>query len=367
MSRQIVLVGAGHAHLDVIRRAGTFRNAGLELSVVDPGDFWYSGLATGVLSGALPGDEDRVDVQRLCARHGVQHIAARAVGLAHRERRLWLACGRTLTFDALSFNVGSAVDTGTFEIAGAEARIWPVKPVRMLVDLHRALRHDIARGKAGVVAVVGGGASGCEVAANIATLTAGSRLRVLLVARSARLWPDAPQAAARRLTRVLAQRGVDIVLESNVTGIAGRGIQTADGRRFGADHVVLATGLSAPGVVRATGLPASVRGLAIGPELCSPEDPRVFAAGDCADFLLRALPCQGVHSVRQGPVLANNLIAALGTRVARRYKPRRHHLLILDMGDGTAIARRGRFWWHGRKSLVWKRRLDRGFMARFRY
>lgn len=362
----MVLVGAGHAHLQVIANAERLRAAGVDLSVVDPGDFRYSGLATGVLSGAVARDDNRVELAGLCLRHGVNHVAERAVGLAHRKRCLWLASGQTLTYDALSFNVGSLVDQRPFDTVGAEASIWPVKPLRVLADLYKALCADMARDRHGVVAVIGGGPSGCEVAANVAALVAGSRLRVMLVTRADRLWRDAPRGAARRLARELALRGVDIVLNTTITGSTGRCIYTSDGRRFAADHVVLATGPCAPAVVHATSLPASAGGLEVASTLHSPADSRVFAVGDCADFRPRTLPCHGVHAVRQAPVLMHNLIAAVGHRRCLHYRPGRNRLLILDLGDGTGLARRGRLWWHGRLSLRWKRRLDFGFMARLR-
>lgn len=364
--RKVLLVGAGHAHLGVIAQAERFRAAAIELTVVEPGSFWYSGMATGMLSGAYARDDDRIAVDRWCALHGVGRAVERAVGLDHRHRRLWLASGQTLDYDAVSFNVGSDVDLTAFAGAQREAAVWPVKPVRTLWLLHVALRDAMRHDAVAHIAVVGGGAAGCEVAANIAALVAGSGLRVALYTQAPRLWPDAPRSAARRMSRVLARRGVDIVFDTRIVGKAGRSLLAADGRRFVVDHVILATGLVAPQITRASELPADAQGLKVGARLYSPADPRVFAVGDCVHFLPRPLPKLGVHGVRQAAVLAHNLIAGLSNRPYRTYRPRAHHLMILDLGDGTALARRGRFWWHGAASLAWKRRLDFGFMARHR-
>ena len=90
----------------------------------------------------------------------------------------------------------------------------------------------------------------------------------------------------------------------------------------------------------------------------------VYAAGDCADFLPATLPRIGVHGVRQGPVLLAALEARASGAPAPVYRPQRRALSILDLGGGTALAVRGRWWWLGRSSLVLKRRIDRRWLRR---
>lgn len=362
----MLLVGAGQAHLEVVRRARRLQDAGLALTLVAPDNFRHAGLATAVLSGALPRNEERVVVERLCNRRGVDHIVERPLGMSQRNRHLWLGSGRALAYDAISFNLGSEINHQGFDTTGSEAQVWPVRPARRILDLHKALCADTAKGKAGVVAVVGGGSSGCEIAACIAALVEGSAMRVRLLTRNSRLLPQAPHAASRWLARELAGRGIDILLDAEVTSSNGRCINTADGRRFTADHVVLATGLRAPGAMQATGLPASDRGLLVRTGLYSPADPHVFAAGDCADITAHSLANHGAYGRRQGPLLAHNLVASLSKRRFRSCKPAHRHLVILELGNGTALAYRGRWWSHGRKSLNLKRRLECGLISRFR-
>src|SRR5947209_4469363 len=61
-SGRVVLLGAGHAHLDAIRHARSFTRRGFDLTVVAPGPFWYSGLATGMLGGEYAPEDDQIDV-----------------------------------------------------------------------------------------------------------------------------------------------------------------------------------------------------------------------------------------------------------------------------------------------------------------
>jgi hypothetical protein len=47
--------------------------------------------------------------------------------------------------------------------------------------------------------------------------------------------------------------------------------------------------------------------------------------------------------------------------------PQRRALLILNLGDGTALAVRGRWWWHGRAALGLKDWIDTRWLARLRW
>src|SRR4051794_7738354 len=88
--KRVVLVGAGHAHLETIRRASEFSRRGFELVVVAPNYFWYSGLATGMLGGTYPPSLDRVDIAALLARGGGRLVRDRATGIDVSARKVLL-------------------------------------------------------------------------------------------------------------------------------------------------------------------------------------------------------------------------------------------------------------------------------------
>src|SRR4051794_3456310 len=123
--RRVVLLGAGHAHLHLLSRARAFADHGAELVAVAPGDFWYSGLATGVLGGRYSPDEDRIDVAALVAAGGGRFVRDRAVRIDAARRTVHLADGPPLAFDLLSCDVGSEVPLD--ELPGAAEYGWPVK------------------------------------------------------------------------------------------------------------------------------------------------------------------------------------------------------------------------------------------------
>jgi hypothetical protein len=74
----------------------------------------------------------------------------------------------------------------------------------------------------------------------------------------------------------------------------------------------------------------------------------------------------GVHAVRQGPVLEHSLLACRAGRTLPIYAPRRHAFQILDLGGGTALATRGRWWAEGPLLRRLKLAIDRRWLARYR-
>ena len=365
----ILLVGAGHAHLHVAARAGEFARRGARLLLLDPGHFWYSGMATGVLGGRYPSSADRLDPAALVRAAGGDFLAGRAIGVDSGRRVVHLADGGALGYDWVSLNVGSEVASLP---AGADddPDVWPVKPVANLRALRRAVGDRLAdTGGRREIVVAGGGASGCEVAANLAALGRNrpGTMRVTLCTRGSRLLSGAPPSASRRLAAHLSRLGVTVLTGADVAAKRGNTLYLVDGRRLRTDMLAVATGLRAAPLTRATGLPWDDRGgLRVTANLNSEADARVFAVGDCAHFLPRPLPKVGVYGVRAAPVLYRNLLASLDGGRLRAYRPQRRYLSILNLGDDTGLATWSGLWWHGRAAMRLKDRIDRRFMAGYR-
>ncbi|MFM8374680.1 MAG: NAD(P)/FAD-dependent oxidoreductase, partial [Phenylobacterium sp.] len=362
---RVVLAGAGHAHLLVLRRAGDLRAAGVEPVLVAPPAFHYSGLATAVLSGALPPRRARLDVAAFAAGCGVQHIPGEVAGVDRPARRLRLSDGRELAYDAVSFNVGSITQgPGDREL---DEGTWTVKPLDRFTALRVQLEDSIRRrGASPALVVAGGGPTGFEVAAALAGLCErnGVRPDIRLIRRSPPDW--APPAALARLTSALEHRGV-VMIDGEAAGRSDGTCRLVDGRTLPCDLQVLATGLGGPPVISGLGLPQSEEGrLRVGATLQSLGDPAIFAAGDCALVEAAPRPAAGVFGVRAAPVLARNLAALGAGAPTGRYAPQARWLSILDLGDETGLALRGGLWSLGRGALALKRRLDLGFMDRLR-
>lgn len=366
--RTVILVGAGHAHLYVAAHAEALVEHGGRVVLIDPGQFWYSGLATGMLGGMYQPAEDQVDPRTLAEAHQAEFIEDRVESVDLSARRLRLAGGDELAYDYLSINVGSLVDKDAIVGASNDPSVWSVKPIATLWKLRQHLEARFAAGEAPRVAVVGGGPTGSEVAANLAALATrrGVDMRVTLITPGDRLIERAPAAAAHALQQNLTRRGVVVSLRTRITARDGTSLIAEDGSRVPAEVVVLATGLEAHPIVESIGLPARPKyGLSVDSTLRSIADDRVFASGDCAAVEGFDLPKLGVFGVRQAPYLHANLLASLKGEPLAEYRPQKRYLAILNLGDGTALATWGPWWSCGRFSMWLKGFLDRRFLARY--
>ena len=364
-SRRLVLVGAGHAHLHLVHEAARLRAAGLEVTLIAPRRFQYSGLASGVLSGALAADAAGIDVAALTTAFGVRHLPQPVTAIDRSARVLSLAGGATEPYDLLSLNIGS-VAADPHGLA-AHPGVWPVKPLARLFALRNQIETAITRdGSSPRIVVAGGGQSALEIAASLCGLLErqGIRPDVTLVAPvyGAALPPPARAGLLKRLTA----RGVTF-RSGTVVGREMQACRLADDVVLPCDSLVLATGLITPPLIADLALPVNDDGrLRLGPTLQSIGDPAIFAAGDCAVIDGHARPAAGVFGVRAAPVLLNNLAAQGDARPSRSYQPQRRWLSIMDLGDGRGLAVRGRLWWLGRAALGLKRHLDLGFVRRMR-
>ena len=339
------------------------------MQLVDPGAFWYSGLATGMLGGSYEPGEDQVDPRRLIERHGGEFIEDRVVAMNPHARSARLAGGGQLEYDYVSINVGSRVDTDAIPGIADDPTVWSVKPISNLWRLRQHLEARFLAGDSPRVAVIGGGPSGCEVAANVTALAGrhGHKLYVTLITRDERLIAQAPPGAARALRRTLAQQGVVIRTHTAVVRRERQALLAADGSWIDADVVVLANGLETHPLISELGLPTHPQdGLRVAGTLQSIADRRIFAAGDCAALEGFALPRLGVFGVRQAACIHANLLASVTGKPLVHYQPQKRYLSILNLGRGTALATWGPFWWQGSSSMWLKDVIDRRFLDNYR-
>ncbi len=192
-----------------------------------------------------------------------------------------LADGRILGYDRLVYAVGSTsavVPAGTFSIASHSEAL--------------TLRAQLASFGFGTVDVIGGGLSGIELAAEIAS--ARPDLRVRLRTRGpvgTSLGIAGRHAVRRRLERL----GVAVTAQERETAAVGS-----------ASITVMTAGFAVPTLARDSGLPASPQGhLLVGADLVVPGHPGIVGAGDAvlvsgASHLrmscAAALP-QGAHAI----------------------------------------------------------------------
>jgi selenide, water dikinase len=365
---EVVLVGGGHAHVEVIRRWGRRPPAGARLTVVvDEPIAVYSGMVPGFVGGRYGRDEIGIDVRALAEAAGARTIVRAARRLDPDARRLELADGESLGWDTVSLDVGASV-LG-LDRPGVREHALATRPIgRFTARVDAALAEARRRRRLRVV-VVGGGAAGVELAFAFdarARREGVDDVRTTLVESGPRLLPGHP-AAARRIARETATRGIGVCTGVEVARVAADHVELGAGGRLESDVVAWATGASGPALVAATGLPTGEDGfLRVRATLQCVGRDDVFAAGDCASLEGTTLPKAGVHAVREAPVLDANLRARVAGRRVRRYRPQRDVLVLLNLGDGRALGTKWGLAVTGRAVFRLKEWIDRRFVARYR-
>lgn len=355
--QRLLLIGCGHAHLHLVKNVSRLVDAGYDVTLVGPADFDYSGAASGVATGARPRHEGRIDVAAL-TRGRLTHVHDHVTTIDLDARTVHTESGSTLGWDVVSFNIGSvALVPHGIPIDDTVVR---VKPLSSLITLHERLDRLPASGGHRVT-VIGAGPSGVELAGHLAARAGVDKVTLL---DDGPILAGLPERAVRRVTTLLTGRGVDL-RRTRVREVGADAVTLSDGTRLGHDVAVLATGLVAPNLSRFADV-GGLDGIPIRATLQHRDHDDVYATGDCADFLPGSLSRIGVHGVRQAPVLLTALEARRRGGTAPTYRPPRRVLSILDLGGGTALAVRGRWWWLGRSSLSLKRRIDRGWLDRYR-
>jgi NADH dehydrogenase FAD-containing subunit len=380
MPKRLVLAGGGHAHLFTLSRWRVFAAAGIGVVCVAPGPcLSYSGMGPGLLSGRYAPEEIRFSLEGLLAGASATaqggtarsegpsgFVRGTVAGIDPGNRRLILADGRELDYDAVSFGLGSEA-APSFPVA-AGAALYPVKPIENLLAARRDIESRVEAGQTARVLVVGGGPSGYEVAGNALALLAGCGLKkpqvTVVVGRGLLCgWPG----RARRLALAsLARRGARVLYGRVVRLEEGRAV-LHEGTTVAWDVAFVATGTRPPGLFARCGLAAGDDGgLTVNAFLQSPFYPEIFGGGDCIHFGPGPLPRAGVYAVRQGPVLCANLLAfLLGGALAPFRRTAARYLAIMNSGDGRAILRWGPLVAEGAWCMALKEWIDRRFMRSF--
>ena len=346
--KRILLIGAGHAHLVVLRSLAQQPLYGARITLVSPFPRQvYSAMLPGILAGHYRRAEAEIDIAALAERGYVEFEPGVMESLDAEGRTALLQDGRRLAYDLASINTGSLVAR---DLPGAEHAL-AVKPFdQFLARLRIAER----------VAVIGAGVAGAELA--MALRPRGAQV-TLYSAQS-----TVPEALAGRLHRQLRRRGVDFRPGMPVTAIEPGPVVIAGAARQDFDLALLATGAVPPPWLRQSGLATDERGFALAhATLQSLSHPEVFVLGDCVTLRDAPHPRSGVYAVRHGESLIGNLRRMFGGEgPLEPYAPQQKALVLLSCGGRYAIAQRGGWSAQGHWVWWWKSRIDRRWVASFR-
>jgi len=373
--KDLVLIGGGHAHLSVLRRFAMRPLPGVRLTLVSrTSQSPYSGMLPGFIAGHYTAREMHFDLRALAHQARCRFILGEVTGLDLAAHEIRFADRPPLEFDLLALNTGSTPALPAKILN--DLKLTPVKPIDAFAHRWQAIEARVLSSVTAChVGVIGGGAGGVELVLAMqhrlqaARRERGARvdnLSFTLLCADASVLPGHNASTRAAFTRILAARGIALHTGTRVQEVDGERVAAADGRSFSFDEILWVTTAAPAPWFRASGLDTDAQGyVQVGTDLRSVSHASVFAAGDCAAIAGHPRPKAGVHAVRQGALLAENLQRFFLGQSLQHWVPQQQALAILATGPRHALATRGRWSVQGAWVWRWKDWIDRRFMRKF--
>jgi len=367
-ARRILLVGGGHAHLEVLRRFAQKPDAGIALALANPTPLCpYSAMLPGSIAGHQDIAASEVDLPTLARWAGARFVCDRAVELDLYTRIVRLAEGGVEPFDLLSLDIGSSPDLSVPGVCEHALSLCPTD--RFLAGWSR-LEADATAGDVRTIAVVGSGTTAVEMLLAMEyrlRQTAGeSAPRFALITEAPHVLHEHIPAMRKRIGKILVARDIVLYTGSAISAVETGAVVTTTGRRIAADRVVWATPAAGASWLAASSLACDRHGFVrVNASLQSVSDPFVFAVGDCATQDGAPEHSGRAFAAREGVPLAANLRHAARHEPLVLVRPRRRRWSVIATGPRDAVASWGPVISHGEHVWRWKDRIDRAYLARY--
>jgi len=395
---QIVIVGGGAGGLELARRLGAkYGRKRHDIILVERNrtHIWKP-LLHEVAAGSLDANLDEVGYRSHCYRWGYRFFLGTLESIDRDKRELWVAplldedgtelMGRhAIRYDYLVLAVGSVTnDFGTPGVREncmvlddrAQADRFRNRLLNHCLRVSRAMSLDPASDEHVRIAVVGGGATGVELTAELFNSAAAlrfygletfdeKRLEVTLIEAGPRILPALPEKLAAAAQAELETLGVRVLTNTRVTEVTDEAIVTASGERIVSELRVWAAGVKGAATLdHIGGLETNPNNqLLVKPTLQTTLDDRIFALGDCCSCIdpatNRPVPPRAQAAHQMATTVFHNLVRLMDNRPLKPFVYHDHGSLVSISRFSTVGSLMG--------NLVGGRMAIEGRLARFVY
>ena len=365
--RRLLILGGGFAGLDVARSIGQSRRARehWDTLVVDKENFFqFNPLLPAVAVGAVETRHIVYPLRSMARHRRIRFQKNKATEIDLVNRRVRLHNNLVEPFDALVIALGSV--TNYYGVPGAAEHTRPFKTVvdamslraRVieLFEMAEQASSPAQRQRLLSFAIVGGGVTGVEVAAELIEMAREtllpkypslrtSDLTVTILEGGDRVVPTARPEHSAYVERHLTRRGVTVRLHAMVTRVEPKRIHLSDGSAFDAFTILWTAGVHPPDVVRALPVRHAKDGRvlvdehlrALAPDGGPVED--VYVLGDCAASPRpdgRFQPALSQTAVAMGSYLGRALVRRAAGKPAEPFRFREAGYII-SLGQHSSV------------------------------
>jgi NADH dehydrogenase len=371
LKTQIVVVGGGAGGLELVRRLGAkLGREDFDIILIERNrtHIWKP-LLHEVAAGSLDANLDEVGYRSHGHRWGYRFYYGSLEGIDRGARQVIVApvldedgselIGRhRIRYDYLVIAIGAI--SNDFGTPGAkefclflddrdQADRFRHRLLNHCLRVSRIVSEDPQSTAQVEIAIVGGGATGIELAAELYNAAAGlrhyglevfdeSRLKVTLIEAGPRILPALPEKLAKAAHEELETLGVRVLTGTAIVEVTNDAMQTKGGEIIRADLKVWAAGVRAPEILKEIAGLETTRGnqLVVKPTLQTTRDDRIFAIGDCCFFVPageeRPVPPRAQAAHQMASTAYRNILALIAQRPLQAFVYR-------DKGSLVSLSR----------------------------
>lgn len=316
-NHHVVIVGGGAGGLELATRLGDKlgRKGKAMITLVDKAQtHLWKPLLHEVAAGSMDLDDHELEYMAQARWHHFKFRRGAMEGLSRVMKEIYLAPvydedgeqlipRRSIKYDTLIIAVGSV--SNDFGVPGVKEHCISLDTQADATMFHRKLINaciraatqewSIGTGQLNV-AIIGAGATGIELAAELHNTTRelaaygldkidpDRDVKISVIEAAERILPGLPEEISLAAQRELQRLDVGLHLGERVTQVDNNGVHTASGNMIPARLVVWAAGIKAPDFLKdINGLETNwANQLVVKPTLQVTKDPDIFAFGDCA-------------------------------------------------------------------------------------
>ena len=368
LTRDLVLIGGGHAHALVLRMWAMKPVAGTRVTLINPGPTApYSGMLPGHIAGHYSREALDIDLVKLARFAGARLIHGAATRVDPVAKTVTVAGRGEIGYDVASLDIG--IHTEMPDLPGFTEHALGAKPLDTYTSRWRDFLAAATAGEvAPEVAVIGAGVAGVELAlamAHALRRDVGAAAKIALIEAGPEIAGRNPETTAR-LRAALEGYGVAVYTDAAVSEVMAEGVTLSSGKTVPSVFTIGTAGAIAHAWVAESPLPVTEDGFVrVDSHLRVEGHWDLFAVGDCAHMTHAPRPKAGVYAVRSGPVLLDNLRAVLTGGKTRAYQPQKDYLKLVSLGEKSALAEKWGRTVSGPLLWRWKNRIDTKFMRMF--
>ena len=353
---RVVVVGGGAGGLELATRLGDKYGRGrAQVTLVDRSrTHLWKPLLHEVAAGSMDMHQHQLDYLAQARWHDFTFVVGALAGLDRAKRHIVVDAvhddegrqilpQRLVPYDTLVIAIGS--ESNDFGTPGVRDHAFTLDNTWQAHLFHRRLVNECFRanfaasGEAIRIAIVGAGATGVELAAelhNTIRLLAAyglenfdpaKQIRLWLVEAGPRILPGLPDHVADGAHKTLTELGVEVLTNERVVEARADGLRTASGRDVPATFIIWAAGIRCAAVLKdLDGLESNrLNQLVVRPTLQTTRDDDIFALGDCAACPWiegRLVPPRAQAAHQQATHVVNALARRFAGRPLKSYRYR---------------------------------------------